>query len=150
MRLPFRLSILAAVVIAGLGSTLATSAAAASPPHARPTASPASSTDGTAPLWANRFKGTKGDTAGFADAVSPDGSTVYVTGSTRVSRSHTAGVTVAYNSATGAVLWQTQYNAPSHANLSFSDIAVSPDGSRPPASPITPPSLRHTTPAPAP
>lgn len=131
MRLPSRLSILAAVVIAGLASTLATSAAAASPPHARPAASPASSTSGTAPLWANRFKGTRGDTTGFADAVSPDGSTVYVTGSARVSKAHphTSGVTVAYNSATGAVLWQTLYNAINRRNFSFNDIVVSPDGS---------------------
>jgi putative pyrroloquinoline-quinone binding quinoprotein len=113
-------------VIAGLASTLATSAAAASPPHVRAAASPATSTSGTAPLWANRFKGTRGDTAGYADAVSPDGSTVYVTGSARVSKSHphTSGVTVAYDSATGAALWQTRYNAINRRNL-----AVSPDGS---------------------
>jgi outer membrane protein assembly factor BamB len=130
MRLPSRLSILAAVVIAGLASTLATSAAAASPPHARPAASPTSST-GTTALWTNRLKDGQGVLEGFANAVSPDGSTVYVTGNIKVNKPypHGSGVTVAYNSGTGAVLWQTQYPAPKNRNFSFSNIAVSPDGS---------------------
>jgi PQQ-like domain len=129
MRFSTRLSVVAALAIAGL--VPAVTAAAVSLPHARPATSVAGITSGTAPLWAERFKGAEGNTAGFADAVSPDGSTVYVTGSTGVNlpHPHTSGATVAYNSATGAVLWQTQYNTLNFRNFSFNDIAVNPDGS---------------------
>jgi hypothetical protein len=129
MRFSTRLSVVAAPAIAGL--VPAVTAAAVSLPHARPATSVAGITSGTAPLWAERFKGAEGNTAGFADAVSPDGSTVYVTGSTGVNlpHPHTSGATVAYNSATGAVLWQTQYNTLNFRNFSFNDIAVNPDGS---------------------
>ena len=131
MRLSSRLSVVAAVAIAGLVPTLTTSAAAALAPHTRPTASRASITSGTAPLWAAQFKGTVGDTAGYADAVSPDGSMVFVTGNSGSStiRLHNVGVTLAYNSATGTVLWQTRYNPTFAHNAHFNDVAVSPDGS---------------------
>ena len=131
MRLSSRLSVVAAVATAGLVPTLTTSAAAALAPHTRPAASRASITSGTAPLWAAQFKGTVGDTAGYADAVSPDGSMVFVTGNSGSStiRLHNVGVTLAYNSATGTVLWQTRYNPTFAHNAHFNDVAVSPDGS---------------------
>src|SRR5215469_2796228 len=128
MRLSSRLSVVAAVAIAGLAPTLTTSAAATLAPHGRAVAG---ATTATSPLWAAQFKGTVGDTAGYADAVSPDGATVFVTGSSGSStiRLHSVGVTVAYNSATGTAMWQTRYNPPFAHNAHFNDVAVSPDGS---------------------
>ena len=79
--------------------------------------------------WAQTFQtatpsGDSPDRA-TAIAVSPDGSTVYVTGDdvTSSAGGYSYG-TVAYDAATGAQLWTATY-----AGASASGIAVSPDGS---------------------
>src|SRR5262249_8114395 len=71
----------------------------------------ASTRAGGAQLWISTLR------AGFAnaEAVSPDGSKVYVTGE--------SGSTVAYDAATGVRVWGAF-----HARAPFSSVAVSPDG----------------------
>jgi outer membrane protein assembly factor BamB len=62
-----------------------------------------------------------------AVAVSPDGGTVYVTGSsTNAGLSHEYD-TFAYDAATGAVVWQRGYS-PKHNDAYATAIGVSPDG----------------------
>src|SRR5215469_12460144 len=122
MRLVSGLSVFATLAIAGLVPTVTASATQAPHPQLATRAasattglrlarSPATASSGVKPLWVGRFTGTEGHTAGFAVAVSPKGSAVFVTGQ-EGSGGHavrSAGVTVAYNPATGAVLWQTRY-----------------------------------------
>jgi outer membrane protein assembly factor BamB len=73
-------------------------------------------------LWTAIFVG--GDEA-VALAVSPDGSTVYVTG-----ESSFGYLTVAYEAPTGTQLWEARYNQTgSDFNLAHA-VGVSPDGSR--------------------
>ena len=55
--------------------------------------------------------------------VSPDGSTVYVTGS-----SVGAYMTIAYSTVTGSMRWLRRYNAPGEHTDRAGDIVVSPDG----------------------
>lgn len=59
-----------------------------------------------------------------AIAVSPDSSTVYVTGT--LGRDY---CTLAYNSSTGAVLWQANYPAGQYIHTVADSLALSPDGS---------------------
>jgi WD40 repeat protein len=82
-----------------------------------------------AQLWVSRYNGpgNKGDYATSA-AVSPDGRTVFVTGTSRGATSAEDYATVAYDAATGAKLWARRYNG--HANRSdyAAALALSPDG----------------------
>jgi hypothetical protein len=83
-------------------------------------------------LWLATYHdpGSADDGAGSI-AVSPDGSTVYVTGTsnTTASQGGSAGTTVAYNAATGAQLWAVNYSG-SGTYDEASSVAVSPDGSQ--------------------
>jgi hypothetical protein len=74
---------------------------------------------------------TSGATAvsGIAAAVSPDGSTVFATGTSPGSGGTTDYGTAAYDSATGAQLWAASYHGPGTGNDLAAAIAVSPDGS---------------------
>jgi DNA-binding beta-propeller fold protein YncE len=79
-------------------------------------------------LWVARY-GPRGQVSEAASvAVSPDGSTVYATGS-----SNKAGIsgfgTVAYHAATGARVWAARYAGPFGYSAGRS-VAVSPDSSR--------------------
>ncbi len=72
-------------------------------------------------LWVTRYNGpANGDDAARSVAVSPSGSTVYVTGS-----SYPGSVTLAYSAATGAQLWLARHN-----DMLLAAVAVSPGGSR--------------------
>ncbi len=72
-------------------------------------------------LWVTRYNGPgNGDDAARSVAVSPGGSTVYVTGS-----SYPGSVTLAYSAATGAQLWLARHN-----DMLLAAVAVSPGGSR--------------------
>ena len=80
-----------------------------------------------AQLWLARYNGPGNFTdEAYSVAVSPSGSTVYVTGF-----SYGCGcggldyATVAYNAATGAQLWVSRYDGAGRANNAFS-VAVSP------------------------
>jgi hypothetical protein len=118
-------AITAASVLIGL--------AAATP---RASASPRSELQRAAPgtqLWASNYDSVAGSYGfGASAAVSPDGSTVYVTGPS------TAGVaqpaydfdyaTVAYNAVTGAQLWVSRDSGPAKGQNFPAKVAVSPDG----------------------
>jgi DNA-binding beta-propeller fold protein YncE len=71
---------------------------------------------------------------GFARsvAVSPDGSRVFVTGSSATTTGGFAYATVAYDAATGARLWVARYYGPHGAgpDTLATSVAVSPDGSK--------------------
>jgi outer membrane protein assembly factor BamB len=78
----------------------------------------------------------------FASAVSPDGSALFLTGGQRKAHGRAdTGATLAYNTATGAKLWQANYNPGGLSTSSFSAIAVSPDSSTVFAAGITQPKV---------
>ncbi|MGH2556387.1 MAG: S8 family serine peptidase [Actinomycetota bacterium] len=75
--------------------------------------------------WVKRYDGPSSHNDGAeALGVSPDGSTVFVTGSTDVDYA-----TVAYDASTGAQLWVTRYNGPGNRDDDAVALGVSPDGS---------------------
>jgi WD40 repeat protein len=80
----------------------------ASPPHGRQ-------------LW---LSSVAGGSAAFAIATSPTGGTAFVAGNT----SGPGFSTVAYDAATGAELWASQYSSPGSTYDAASAIAASPDG----------------------
>jgi hypothetical protein len=81
-----------------------------------------------APRWAVPFYG-RGYTQAYAMAVSPDGSKLFVTGSTTPLQGGSArAVTVAYDAGTGARLWTQQAFPVSSTFNVGTAVAVSPDG----------------------
>jgi DNA-binding beta-propeller fold protein YncE len=60
--------------------------------------------------------------------VSPDGGTVFVTGSSEGNRTNRDYATVAYNAATGQQLWVRRYNGPGNAGDDPAAIAADPNG----------------------
>ena len=82
-----------------------------------------------AQLWVKRYIGAEDGAVATSVAVSPAGSTVFVTGG---SYSPTIGAdeyaTVAYNAATGAQLWVKSYDGPTHNTSYPYSVAVSPTG----------------------
>jgi len=94
---------------------------------ARP-AGPQRSTEAGFQLWATRYDGTGGGAdEAVAIAASPDGSKVFVTGSSTSSRSGDY-LTAAYDAAGGGELWTARYDGPDHLLDRATAIAVSPDG----------------------
>lgn len=84
-----------------------------------------------AQLWAKRYDGSaEGDDVARSLAISPDGSFVFVTGSsvnkTTLSPDY---ATVAYDADTGAEGWATRYDGPVHGDDVARTVGVSPDGS---------------------
>ena len=83
-----------------------------------------------AELWVERFDG-RGTTDLPQDVgVSPDGSTVFVTGGSFDSTASWDYATVAYEASTGAGLWAKRYDGPSNGSDIAFALGVSPDGSR--------------------
>jgi PQQ-like domain len=81
-------------------------------------------------LWARRYDGpANGDDSATALAASPDGSAVFVTGSSLGLLSSLDYATVAYDAPSGAVLWTRQYNGPGNDYDYATSAAASPDGS---------------------
>ena len=82
--------------------------------------------------WVRRYAGSKewdySDSA-RALTVSPDGSQVFVTGTSVGWTQSPNAVTVAYEAMNGTRLWARRYRGPSDSDRG-NDIAVSPDGSR--------------------
>ena len=85
-----------------------------------------------AKLWVARYNGPGNrDDLAFSLGVSPDGSSVFVTG-----WSDAGGApgfdyaTVAYEASTGVKLWAKRYNGPGNGDDQAYSVAVSPDGSR--------------------
>jgi hypothetical protein len=111
--------------IAGLALGLA---AAAGLVPAAGAAAAVSSGPGTQ-LWVSRYNSpANGDDTPTAVTVSPDGKTVYVTGSSQGVAPGTGYdyATVAYGATTGAQLWAKRYNGPGNANDMANPVAVSP------------------------
>ena len=83
-----------------------------------------------AQLWVKRYNGP-GNGADYAPsaAVSPSGSTVFVTGTSAGATSDFDFATVAYDAATGAQVWVKRYNALPNSDDHASSVAVSPSGS---------------------
>ena len=83
-------------------------------------------------LWAARYTGSAATSVSSADsvAVSPDGSTVFVTGTASTTATSIGGyATIAYAAATGAMRWVARYNGPLNKGGFARSVAVSPDGS---------------------
>jgi hypothetical protein len=82
-------------------------------------------------LWVSRYHGAaNGGGRATAVAVSPDGSTVFVTGYDEGATSDLDYATIAYAAGTGAELWVARYNGPGNVTDAASSMAVSPDGSK--------------------
>jgi DNA-binding beta-propeller fold protein YncE len=82
-------------------------------------------------LWARRYHGPAGGTADARSvAISPDGRTVFVTGTIlNVQRTDEDYVTIAYQAATGAARWIARYDGPgSPSDDQAYAVAVSRDG----------------------
>src|SRR5215471_13946058 len=113
---------------AGAGVSAAPAGAVTIPATAAPaTAAPGKALHAAAPgarLWVARYNGPKKSWNNAASlAVSPDGRTVFVTGSSGHSYA-----TVAYNTATGAQLWAVRYDGPNHQSDAARSVTVSRDG----------------------
>jgi hypothetical protein len=89
------------------------------------TASAASGANGR--NWVSRFE-AGGNERAVALALSPDGDTVYVTGSAE--RSSGDYLTISYDAATGTQEWASWYDGPAGSSDEPADIGVSSDGSR--------------------
>jgi len=76
-------------------------------------------------LWLGRYEGlANGNDFATAEAVSPDGSKVFVTGSSQGDYA-----TVAYDAATGSRLWVSRYSSAGNFDDVATSLAVSKDGS---------------------
>ena len=80
-------------------------------------------------LWTARY-GRSSEDAAQALSVSPDGSTVFVSGFSVSKRTSLDVETIAYRAATGRELWKTRYDGPAHHEDQANAMAVSPDGSQ--------------------
>ncbi|MCU1499126.1 MAG: hypothetical protein JWM47_3079 [Acidimicrobiales bacterium] len=105
----------AAALVAGLVLTWSTAGVAAPDPV----------------LWRSHYNGpaSKNDNA-RAEAVSPDGSKLFVTGWSQAANGLSDYLTIAYDSSTGAAVWTSRYDGPAHLIDHPTAIAVSPDGSK--------------------
>src|SRR5215217_7321096 len=81
-------------------------------------------------LWVERYNGPgNSDDGATSVAVSPDGSTVFVTGGSTGTTSGYDYTTVAYRASNGAKLWVKRYNGTGNGYDQATAIGVSPDGS---------------------
>jgi hypothetical protein len=82
-------------------------------------------------LWATRYNGPgNSDDGATALGVSPDGSTVFVTGTVSGSMGYFDYGTVALDASTGTELWAKRYNGPANSDDYAEELGVSPDGSK--------------------
>jgi hypothetical protein len=85
--------------------------------------------EGGSQLWVRRYGGTFLNLAQVV-ATSPDGSTVFVTGTGYLRGSDSDFVTIAYDAMTGARRWMDRYDGPAGAEDYVDSLVVSSDGSR--------------------
>ena len=85
-------------------------------------------------LWVKRYNGPgNSDDDASSVAVSPGGTTVFVTGSSAKAGAGAGPgdyATIAYSAATGARLWVKRYNGPGNSFDQASSVAVGPGGGR--------------------
>jgi WD40 repeat protein len=81
-------------------------------------------------LWLQRYAGPNGYDGAADVAVSPDGSTVFVTGDSTGTTTNIDMGTVAYRADTGRQLWAQRYNGPGNHWDFGTAVAVSPGGSK--------------------
>src|SRR5216683_4067714 len=80
-------------------------------------------------LWLRQYNGSANKSGeASALAVSPDGRTVYVTGTSVEVKSGFDYATLAYDARTGAQRWVSRYNGPGNGIDVARSVAVSPDG----------------------
>jgi DNA-binding beta-propeller fold protein YncE len=125
----------AAGVVLGIGGVAGASASAAAPQAALAVRVSSAGTVHAAvspgtQLWAKLYNGDGVFHHANAVAVSPDGNTVFVTGTSgKAGSTVTDYATIAYNTATGAQLWIKLYQGPGGGGCNFDNaVAVSPDG----------------------
>jgi DNA-binding beta-propeller fold protein YncE len=78
--------------------------------------------------WVKLYKGPSGGNFAHSAAVSPNGSTVFVTGTSLGTNNGYDYATVAYNAVTGAQQWAARYNGATEGDRGANSIAVSPNG----------------------
>jgi WD40 repeat protein len=82
-----------------------------------------------AELWVSRYDGPRnGDDRASALGVSPDGSSVFVTGTSDGGRSLDDYATIAYDAVSGGQLWVSRYDGPGNGDDSAHALGVAPDG----------------------
>ena len=82
-----------------------------------------------AQLWVRRYHGPgNGDSMAFSAGVSPDGTRVFVTGTSWGGASRYDFATLAYNAATGAQMWASRFNDHTNNSDTALSLAVSPTG----------------------
>jgi WD40 repeat protein len=79
--------------------------------------------------WRALYDGSGGNDTAYALAVSPDGSAVFVTGTSVGDGSDDDYATVAYDATTGDELWAARYTSPSRREDTAVAVGVSPDSS---------------------
>ena len=81
-------------------------------------------------LWVRRYRGPGSSSAQASSvAISPDGSTVVVTGTTGTQGINENFATIAYRAATGTVRWVARYDSPGkYSDDAAGPVAISPDG----------------------
>src|SRR5881394_162381 len=113
-----------AVAVCGLAQSAVPLRAEGEPRSARSPATPGDQ------LWVATLDGTAGGSDFARDVgASPDGSSVFVTGSVRDSDGGDDFATVAYDPATGSQKWLAYYTGLSGFGGTANALAVSPDGS---------------------
>ena len=81
-------------------------------------------------LWARRYDGPgSGDDVAAGAGVHPDGSEIYVTGSSRGSTTGADYTSLAYDAATGSRLWVERFTGPGTRADWAAGLAMAPDGS---------------------
>jgi hypothetical protein len=80
--------------------------------------------------WARRYNGpANGGDEAYALGMSPDGSTVFVTGASTGSGTSEDHATAAYDASTGKTRWVRRYNGPGNSLDAAYALGVGPDGS---------------------
>lgn len=81
-----------------------------------------------AEVWAAQYAGNGAINGATSVAVSPDGSMVFVTGSSAAAASGDDFATVAYEASTGTQLWARRWAGPGASNDDAAAVAVAPGG----------------------
>jgi outer membrane protein assembly factor BamB len=125
--LMLRLTSSTAAALSGLALVLGSTSGASAATGAPAAAQQAATGTGGALQWTAHYSGA---VSGVAMAASPDGSVIFAVGAnTPLSGTEQVTATVAYNAATGALLWQAKYKPGALGRSTPEGIAVSPDGS---------------------